>query len=95
MPTTNPPSDPSRTESLDAVRTAAWDDLRFIAAWAGEGIPGHEEGRRILRAASRHAKECMSGCRSRLDRAVDVVDPTGKAFPVVIDLVWAARKANA
>lgn len=84
-----------RTEQLDAARAAAWNDLRFIAAWGGDGVPGHEEGRRIIRTAHRHAKECKSGCTGRLDASLDVIDPTGKSFPVAITAAWDARKANA
>lgn len=84
-----------RTELLNAKRAKAWGELRFVAAWEGESVPGHEEGRRIVAAARRHACSCVSGCPGIYAAAMSVIDPTGKAFPVVIDLVWAARKANA
>lgn len=84
-----------RTELLDANRARAWDELRLMAAWGGTGAPSHEEGRRIVASARGHASVCVSGCPGIYAAAMSVIDPTGKAFPVVIDLVWAAHKANA
>lgn len=88
-------ADMPRTEQLDADRAEAWDELRFIAAWGGDGTPRHEEGRRIIRAAHHHARECRSGCRARFDDVLDVIDPTGNSFPVAVVAAWDARKANA
>ncbi len=90
-PTTSPRSDTPRAAALDAARADAWNSLRLLASWEGEGIPGHEEGRRIVTAARGKA----SPFGWSFDDAMDVIDPAGKSYPVVIDLVWAARKANA
>lgn len=82
------PSEMQHTDQLDAARAEAWDELRFIAAWEGDGTPRHEEGRRIVTAALRRDQVAAAG-------ALDVIDPTGQSFPVAIAAAWDARKANA
>lgn len=77
--------------ALDASRERAWNGLRALAEWGGDGVPGHEEGRRIVTAARRNAHPLGWS----FDAAMAVIDPTGKAFPVAIAAAWEARKANA
>lgn len=91
LPSTSPRSDLPRTGELDAAREEAWNSLRLLASWDGEGTPGHEEGRRIVAAARR----TVSPLSWTFDDAMSVIDPTGQAYPTAIDLAWAARKANA
>lgn len=89
------PSDMPRTEQLDAAREEAWNDLRGIANWGGEGVPGHEEGRRIIATARRNDRRCRMGTDCPLHDLIHVVDPTGNSFPVAIAAARNARKANA
>lgn len=91
MTSTSPRSDMPRTEQLDAARRDAWNVLRLLAGWGGEGTPLHEEGRRIVTAARGKA----SPFGWDFDDAMDVIDPTGKSFPIAIAAAWDARKANA
>lgn len=89
-------ADMPRTRGLDAARETAWEALRECA-WPegrGTGAPGHEEGRRIIRAARRHASRCP-GCVDAVREAIHTLDPLGAAYSTAIDLAWAARKANA
>lgn len=77
---------------MDAARRDAWNVLRLIAEWEGEGIPGHEEGLRIVSAARGRGP---SPAGNFFGDAMAVIDPTGKSFPVAITAAWEARKANA
>lgn len=88
MTTASPRSDMPRTAALDADRRDAWNSLRLFAEWEGEGTPGHEEGRRIIRRAWHRDPV-------KTEPLLDTVDPTRTAFPVAITAAWDARKANA
>ena len=88
MLSTSPRSDMGRAAALDAARRDAWNSLRLLANWSGEGTPGHEEGRRIVTAALRRDQVAAA-------ELLDVIDPNGKSFPVAITAAWDARKANA
>lgn len=92
MASTSPRSDMPRTAALDAARADAWNVLRLLAEWDGDGVPGHEEGRRIVTAARSNAEPLTTPL---LDDALDVIDPTGQSFPVALAAAWDARKANA
>lgn len=92
-----------RTDELDLTRQEAWSDLRDIAAWGGHGTPAHEEGRRIITAATRnlriHRCRANGGCifERYFHNAVEVIDPTGQAYPIPYALItaWTAIKENA
>lgn len=91
MATRNLPSEMTRTAAMEVARNDAWNSLRLLASWDGEGIPGHEEGRRIVTAARRNVHPLGWS----FDAAMAVIDPNGSAFPVAIAVAWDARKANA
>lgn len=93
MASTSPRSDMPRTAALDAARADAWNVLRLLAEWDGEGTPDHEEGRRIVAAAARGRRTSPAG--NSFEDAMSVIDPTGNSFPVAITAAWDARKANA